>query len=173
VTMTRRPMFIGALATSALLLLAACDDNSAGTMPQEEPGTTGGTHGEPPPGDAYGEPPPPEPEAAPPGDPAAPPQDPMGPGTPQGDAGDISSSEIEIFSSLQIELMQLQQNLQQRAQAGEDPQTLQQEMDRKALEIVEGSDLSVTRFETIARQAQNDPELRQQIETKMRQQVGG
>lgn len=173
--MNRSPRFLGIIASSALLLLAACDDGAgagaepAGTVPQQEPGTAGDSYGEP----APAEPVPGGDPAAPPGDPAAPPQDPMGPGTPQGDAGDVTSSELETFSIIQLELMQLQQNLQQRAQAGEDPQSLQQEMDRKALEIVEESEMSVQRFETIARQAQSDAQLRQRIESKMREQAGG
>lgn len=97
----------------------------------------------------------------------------MGPGAPQGDAGEITPSELETFSVIQLELMQLQQSLQQRAQAGEDPETLQHEMDRKALEIVEESEMSVGRFEAIARQAQGDAELRQRIESQMREQAGG
>jgi hypothetical protein len=179
VNMIRSPWFLSLTAASTLLALSGCDDGAGAgaepppASPYEESTSTGGTE---PAGDDFGqpqEPAPGDPAGGTPADPAAPPPGGAGdPTAPQGDAGDISPTELETFSVIQLELMELQQNLQQRAQAGEDPKSLQQELDRRALELVEESELSVQRFETIARQAQADPGLRQRIESTMREQVG-
>lgn len=173
---------------SGLLAIAGCSnqgsDPAAAPPPQtassqEEPGGAEGTSGEP-----EAQEPAPAEENAPPGEQPPPPQeggDDMG--GPQGNAPpgqvapepaeNVTSEEVEEFAGIQIELMKVEQTFQQRAQSGEDLQALQQELDETAAEVIEESSLSESRYMAIAQRVRGDAELRQQVESSMREQAGG
>lgn len=171
---------------SGLLAIAGCSNQSsdpaAAPPPQsasssyEESGGTEGTFGEP----GAQEPQPAE-ENAPPGQQAPPPQGGDDMGGPQGNAGqaapppaeNVTSDEVEEFAGIQLELMKVEQTFQQRAQSGEDIQTLQQELDETAAEVIEESSLSERRYLSIAQRVRGDAELRQEVESSMREQAGG
>ncbi|MFW6049714.1 MAG: DUF4168 domain-containing protein [Myxococcota bacterium] len=187
------PVMAGVL---GLVALSACDKSGEGSAP---PPAEPSPHGEPAAGgleeegatepgaaEPGTEPAPQEPAPGAGGDPAGEPMppaegqgDPMGPqgnaapGAPSGEGVDVSEAEIRTFAEIQLELMKVQQELHQRAQAGEDPNALQQELDTEVREILSESSLSEERFETIALQARTDGELRKRIEQSMRQQADG
>lgn len=83
----------------------------------------------------------------------------------------ISTDEVQKFSAAQLQLVELQQRLTQRAQAGEDQSALQAELDARAPGIVEEAGLSVARYAEIAQRVAEDAELRRRVERAIEAQL--
>jgi len=118
------------------------------------------------------EPVPVQPQPAP-GEPGGPESDPMNPADPQpmgqgaASNSDVSREEVQKFSDAQVSLLELQQQLTQRARSGEDQTALQAELQERVPEIVEDAGLTLERFDEIAQQASVDADLRSRVERAM------
>lgn len=143
------------LASCALCACGASEPTGAETLPPEDPMMSETT--------APAEPVPVEPQA-PPGEPGGPEAEPINPAAPpHGAAPRVTTDEVQAFSAAHIGLLELQQEAARRVQAGEDPGAIEPELERQASEVVQGSGLSVERYEQIARRAAADEELRGRI----------
>jgi hypothetical protein len=76
----------------------------------------------------------------------------------------VSDGEVEAFSTTQIELVTLQQQMAQRAQGGEDPNALRTELDARAAEVVQEAGLTLERYQQIAERLAVDGDLRARVE---------
>lgn len=113
-------------------------------------------------------------------DPGGPPTDHPG-GEPMPTEGDevapeaatspVSDDEITAFADVQVEVLQLTEKAQERAQAGESPDALRAELEEEAAQVIEASPLTMNRFQEIILLAQRDPALRQQLEASVRAKV--
>lgn len=91
---------------------------------------------------------------------------------PAAPADPATDSEVAAFAEAQAELASVRQELFQQVQAGGDAAQLQAQLQTKASEIVQESELDAQRFAEIARMAQGDPELATRIRDQMAQ-TGG
>ncbi len=82
-------------------------------------------------------------------------------------AADISDSEIEAFVRVQTQIIQIQQEYNNRITAAADEGQQQQiieEANREMIGVIESEGISIERYNEILTQAQDDPQVMQQIE---------
>lgn len=83
---------------------------------------------------------------------------------------DLTDAELDAFAEAYLDIEGLQRTYEQRLGAVEDPaqaQQIQQEFNVEAQQTLEESDLAPERYDEIIRAAQTDPELAQQIVTRL------
>jgi hypothetical protein len=165
-TRTRRVALLALSGLLSISILGACDDDSNAQL--AEPPDLPAPAAESPP-QAIQE----APVEAP-----APTADPLG-ATPEATATGaeaVTEVEVETFIEAQLELVTIQQQLSERAQAGASEQELQQlrgALQTRAAEVVEESDLTPERFDEIASMAERDEALQQRLRAAMVRQMGG
>lgn len=92
-----------------------------------------------------------------------------------GQAETVSQSEVETFVAVQLEIIQLQQQLEAQVTPqtpAEDVRALQGELQQRATEIIETSDLSAQRYNEIAQQAAHDPQLQSRLQATAEARTG-
>ncbi len=91
---------------------------------------------------------------------------------PEGDH-DFNKEEVKAFADVQLTLIQAQQQLSAKAQAGADPNALNQEMMQTAQKAVEESDLSMERYQALAERIGSDPKLEADVRAVIETKIGG
>lgn len=150
---------------AAVAALVAC------VGPNDEPDTI-------PPGSMPAEPapPPPDPEPVPPEDPEpVPPPETMPPDDPDlqggGAAGEVSDAQVNAFARAYLDVIEIQNRYANQI-SQEDPdadlEPLQAEAEAETEEAIESTGLSMQEFEVIGARADADPDLRERIQSAVR-----
>ena len=111
------------------------------------------------------------PEAAGAPDGAAPGITPPPAAAPEGPHG-FEEAEVNAFAEVQLKLIKTQQQLSAKAQAGADPNALNQEMMQSAQQAVEASDLSMQRYQALAERIGSDPKLEAEVRAVIEAKIG-
>lgn len=85
----------------------------------------------------------------------------------QKSAEDFSKDELQQFAAVQTEIQDIGKRYQSKvanAEGSSEMQKLQQSMQKEMVEVVQDSDIDVGTYNSIAKAARSNPELRKKIE---------